>query len=255
MQVQYLSRSDKPRLAYVYTQSTGQGKKYPLVMFCGGFRSDMGGTKALYLEEKCRERGQAYLRFDYSGHGLSEGLFEDGTIGAWTQDAIDVLNHVSPSGPAVIAGSSMGGWIALLVARQWKGMLQGIAGIAAAPDFTEEIYSRLSDSQKHDLAAKGAIAVVGDEGAEPFAFSRRFYEEAGNHLVLGTHRNIDFPMRLIHGMQDKEVPWETALKIEKNFTGGEVNVVFVQDGGHRLSRPEDLDLIDREIRSLCGMIE
>ena len=251
--IQKLSRPGLPDLAYVYTESAGEGKKLPLVMFCGGYRSDMEGTKALYLEEKCRERGQACLRFDYSGHGRSGGKFKDGTIGQWMQDALDVLNHITPSGPVLLAGSSMGGWIALLMALAWKGTLSGLVGIAAAPDFTEEIYSRLSPAQKKQLEETGEISADNDYSDTPYEFTLKIYNEAKQHLLLDRERSIDCPVTLIQGMQDKDVPWETAVKIQKTFKGDLIDIVFIEDGGHRLSRPEDLEVIDREIRALCGI--
>lgn len=252
--VQYLERQGKPRLAYVHVPASDEGKKYPLLMFCGGYRSDMTGTKATYLEQQCKQRGQAYVRFDYSGHGVSEGRFEDGTIGVWKQDALDVLNAISPSGPVVLAGSSMGGWIGLLIALEWKGTLNGFVGIAAAPDFTEEIYSRLNEAQKKELLGKGRLAVANDYSQEPYAFTKELYEDGKNHLILNKSRKIDFPVRLIQGMQDKDVPFQTALNIEKMFSEGDVDIAFVQDGDHRLSKPEDLALIDREICGLCKII-
>lgn len=250
--VQKLARPGRPGLAYVYTESAGEGKKLPLLVFCGGYRSDMNGTKALYLEQKCRERGQAFLRFDYSGHGQSEGEFLDCTMGQWKQDALDMINHIAPSGPAVIAGSSMGGWIALLVALSWKGTLGGVIGIAAAPDFTEEIYSRLTPAQRGQLNDTGVVTAENDYSDEPYRFTKKLYDEAKQHLLLDRERHIDCPVTLIQGMLDKDVPWETAVKIQKIFSQGEVDVVFVEDGGHRLSRPEDLEIIDREVRSICS---
>lgn len=250
--IQTLARPGQSALAYVYTESTGKGKKLPLLMFCGGYRSDMSGTKALYLEEACRARGQAYVRFDYSGHGLSEGRFEDGTIGQWKQDALDILNHICPAGPVVFAGSSMGGWIALLLATSWKGTLKGLIGIAAAPDFTEDIYARLTPAQKAALEQDGLLDVPNDYSNVPYSFTYGLYDEAKKHLLLNKERPIDFPMCLIQGMRDQDVPWETAARIQKIFTGAEVDIVLVNDGDHRLSRPEDLDLIDREIRRICA---
>lgn len=251
--VRYLERPGKSRLAYVYTESTPSGKKLPLVMFCGGYRSDMMGTKALYLEQQARARGQAYLRFDYSGHGLSGGVFDDCTLGDWKNDALDVLNHVCPGGPVVLVGSSMGGWIALLIATQWKGALAGLIGIAAAPDFTEWIYKDLTPQQKSDLEHKGRVEVPNDYSDTPYAFTRRLYEEGKSHLMLDKIWRIDAPVRLIQGMQDRDVPWETAVRIQKALVGEDIDVVFVEDGDHRLSKPADLELIDREIRVICGV--
>lgn len=253
MNVKYLERAARPRLAYVYTPAAGQGGDYPLVMFMGGYRSDMTGTKAAYLEEQCRARGQAYLRFDYSGHGLSEGRFEDGTIGAWAQDALDVLDHVS-KGPVVLVGSSMGGWIALLVSRARAGIVKGLVGIAAAPDFTQELYARLDKAGIAQLEKTGQAIIPNDYSDEPYVFTKIFYEEAKKHLLLHEKHRIDFSVRLIQGMLDQDVPWQTAIKIQQTFEGGEVDVVFVDDGEHRLSRPQDLELIDREVAGVSGVL-
>lgn len=252
MNIQYLTRESGPKLAYVYTPpGHGAGAEYPLVMFLGGYRSDMNGTKASYIEQQCRSRGQAFLRFDYSGHGASQGKFEDGTIGSWLQDALDILDHVTHA-PVVLVGSSMGGWIALLVARARAGQVCGLVGIAAAPDFTEEIYAQLNPVQKQQLEQGQPVQVANDYSAAPYTYTKSFYEEGKNHLLLGKTLEIDFPVRLIQGMRDNDVKWETAVKAQKILVGGEADIIFVDDGDHRLSRPEDLELIDREIKSICG---
>lgn len=253
MSIQYLEREAKPKLAYVHTPPSDEGRKYPLVVFMGGYRSDMSGTKAMYLEEQCRARGQGYLRFDYSGHGESGGEFEDGTIGSWLEDALAVLDHVTRD-PVVLVGSSMGGWIALLAAQERGGLVKGLIGIAAAPDFTEEIYARLNGAQRQELEENGVAYVDNDYSDEPYAFSKNFYEEAKDHLLLGKTRPVDYPMRFIQGGQDKDVPWQTAVKIQNAFKGKESDIVIIEDGNHRLSRPEDLELIDKEIKSISGVI-
>ena len=254
MAVQYLERTGKAKLAYVYSPATDEGKDYPLIMFMGGYRSDMNGTKATYLEKQCQERGQAFLRFDYSGHGQSEGNFEDGTIGSWLEDSLAVLDHIAPKS-VVLVGSSMGGWVALLAARERAGIIDGLVGIAAAPDFTEEIYNeRLNDEQRKALQEDGQIAVENDYSDEPYAFTKAFYEEAKTHLLLGEAQTADHPVRLIQGMQDQDVLWETAVKIQKSLKDADADIIFVEDGDHSLSRPEDLDLIDKEIKSICGYI-
>ena len=247
--VSYLERDGKPDLAYVYTPPSNDGEKLPLVMFCGGYRADMTGTKATYFETQCAARGQAYLRFDYSGHGVSQGRFEDGTIGGWAEDARDILDHIA-RGPVVLVGSSMGGWIALLVARARSGVVQGLIGIAAAPDFTEDLFERLSPAQREELMNEGELKVPNDYSDEQYHYTKQFYEEAKDHMLLTKKQNIDFPVCLIQGMQDNDVPWETAVKIQKNYAGSEVDIVFVDDGDHRLSRPEDLELIYREIANM-----
>lgn len=249
MTVEYLGRPGKPKLAYVYSPPTEEGHAYPLVMFCGGYRSDMTGTKATYFEQQCQARGQGYVRFDYSGHGASEGRFEDGTIGDWASDALAVFDHFAKE-PIVLVGSSMGGWIVLLLAQERPELIKGLIGIAAAPDFTEDIYARLTDEQKNNLEAQGYAEVPNDYSDEPYVFTKDFYEEAKNHLLLNKEKSVPFPMRLIQGRQDKDVVWQTATKIQKVFGASETDIIFIEDGGHQLSRPEDLELIDREIWTL-----
>jgi pimeloyl-ACP methyl ester carboxylesterase len=254
MNVEYLNRSGKPRLAYIYSPPSERGMKYPMAMFLGGYRSDMQGTKATYFEKQCQARGQAYLRFDYSGHGLSGGAFEDGTIGAWLDDAQDIFDHVS-QGPAVLVGSSMGGWVGLLLALRRAGIVQGMVGIAAAPDFTEQMYhERLNDAQRQELHEKGYFEVPNDYHQQPYKFTRNFYEEAKNHLLLNKSRSVDFSLRIIQGMKDEEVPWETAVKIQKTFSCAQSDIILIEDGDHRLSRPEDLEIIDKEIKSISGIL-
>lgn len=249
-----LERESAPNLAFFYTPPEERGQKLPIVMFCGGYRSDMGGTKATYFEEQCLKRGQGYVRFDYRGHGGSEGVFEESGIGDWAQDAQDMFDYIAarqPGHPFVLVGSSMGGWIALLLAKARSNDVEGLVGIAAAPDFTEDMFeTRLNDAQRAELMESGVTSVPNDYSDEPYIFTKEFYEEAKKHLLLTLPQNITFPIRLVQGMLDKDVPWESAVKIQKSFSGSEVDIVFVDDGDHRLSRPEDMDLIFREIVSL-----
>jgi len=259
MSVQYISNNDGLKLAYVYSPGAG-----PTVMFCGGYRSDMGGTKAVYLEAQCKARGQAYVRFDYSGHGDSEGSFEEGRIGSWAADAIAILDQVvdppAPTasarqgGDVVLVGSSMGGWMAFLAAFVRPERVKGIVGIAAAPDFTEEIYARLSAAQKQQLEDEGFAAVENDYSDEPYYYSRDFYKEAKAHMVLTRSPNWDFPVHLLQGREDKDVLPETAVRICEAFGGVTVDVTYVDDGDHRLSRPQDLVLIDGLVQDMSGSV-
>jgi pimeloyl-ACP methyl ester carboxylesterase len=249
---QKLERSGHPALAYHYTPGSGKGASLPLVMFLGGFMSDMGGTKALYLEEQCRARGQAYLRFDYSGHGASEGKFEGGTVGAWTEDALALFDFINPA-RAVLVGSSMGGWIAFLLLLERPETIAGVVGVAAAPDFTSAHYpEKLTPEQQEIFRRDGRLEVPTPYGAAPYIFTMALYEDARQHYLLDKVSTIECPVTLIQGMQDPDVPWEITSKIQKAFKGGPVDVVLIEDGDHRLSRPEDLAIIDREIRSFSN---
>ena len=249
--VQFLKREGQYDLAYVHVPAHGEGVKLPLVVFCGGYRSDMSGTKAIYLQEQCAARGQAYLRFDYGGHGQSGGEFKDGTIGSWFSDALDVFDHVVGEGqPVIVVGSSMGGWMALLLAKMRAGTVRGVVGVAAAPDFSEDLFARLSPAQQKEMMSTGHVDVPNDYSDEPYHYTRVFYEEAKTHLLLGTAQHNDFPIRLVQGMKDADVPWQLTAQIQKAYKGAPVDIVLIEDGDHRLSRPEDLEIIDREVVAL-----
>lgn len=216
----------------------------------------MQGTKAQYFEEQCATRGQAYLRFDYSGHGQSEGIFENCTIGDWLEDALAILDHglKQHSGKVLVIGSSMGGWIALLLAEYRPEALCGLIGIAAAPDFTEDMFAqRLTPEQQKTLMETGIVAVENDYSDEPYHFSKSFYQEAKNHLLLDKPQNPPCPIHLFQGKQDADVPWQTAVKIQKCYGEKNVEITFIEDGDHRLSRPQDLAQIDSAIRKASGV--
>ncbi len=253
MTLSILTRPGKPALAYHYTPAGENHEETPLILFLGGYRSDMNGTKATWLEQRAQARGQGYVRFDYSGHGSSEGKFEDGTIGQWKEDAIAILDHISPR-RVLLVGSSMGGWIAFLAALARSDLIHGLIGIAAAPDFTDDLYeNRLNSTQKEQLEQDGRVLVPNDYSDEPYIFTKHFYEEARENFVLNQKMRLNFPVHLIQGRQDKDVPWQTTDKIKKIFDGSNIDVTFIEDGGHSLSRPEDLELIDQVIKKLCGL--
>ena len=212
----------------------------PGVMFLGGFMSDMTGTKASALEAHCRSRGRACVRFDYSGHGASGGAFRDGTIGAWRDDALAVLDRVA-RGPQVLVGSSMGGWLMLLVALARPERIAGLVGVAAAPDFTEDlIWSTLDADARRTLTGTGAIVMPCDYGEEPYPITMGLIEEGRNHLLLRAPIALDCPIHLLQGMADADVPWRTALRIAELVESEKVTVELVKDGDHRLSRDRDL---------------
>ena len=212
----------------------------PGVMFCGGFMSDMTGTKATALEAHCRRTGRAYVRFDYSGHGESGGAFRDGTIGAWRDDALAVLDRVA-SGPQVLVGSSMGGWIVLLLALARSERVAGLVGVAAAPDFTEDlIWSTLDDSARQTIAETGEVVMPCDYGEDPYPITMGLIEEGRDHLLLRAPIALECPIRLLQGMRDEDVPWRTALRIAELVESENVTVELIKHGDHRLSRDEDL---------------
>ncbi len=247
----YILNQKGQRVAYVYSPSGTGGKNLPVVMFLGGFRSDMGGTKALYLEEQCKLRGQGFVRFDYTGHGVSDGRFEDGAIGLWKEDAKSVLDQVV-RGDVVLVGSSMGGWISLLLLLDCPERVAGVVGIAAAPDFTKEIEARLSPEQMDILMRNGRIEVENDYSDDPYIFTRELIEDGRKNSILDGSYMINVPMVLVQGKQDADVPWEKALRIQAAFRGGHTDVVFVDDGDHRLSKPDELEVIWDAVMKVTG---
>jgi pimeloyl-ACP methyl ester carboxylesterase len=247
--VQFLKREGAPDLAYVYQE--GANEDLPAIIFLGGFRSDMEGTKALFLEQKCVERDQSFLRFDYSGHGRSGGDFKEGTISSWAKDAMDIRDHCL-SGPHILVGSSMGGWISLLLARQGPDNLKGLIGIAAAPDFTRDIKQRFSQEQHAELNEKGYVLVPNDYSDEPYIFTKTLIDDGEQNCLLDHEFSFDFPVRLIQGMKDVDVPWQTAYRI-KNVLGGDSDVLLIESADHRLSEPENLALLDEQVCLLSGV--
>jgi pimeloyl-ACP methyl ester carboxylesterase len=221
----------------------------PMLVFLPGFRSDMNGDKASHLAQFCAARGQAMLRFDYSGHGASGGRFEDGTVGRWTEDALAALDRLT-EGRIVLVGSSMGGWIALLVALARPERVAGLVGIAAAPDFTEALmWQAMAPAERETLIRMGILHVASQYG-DPYPITRALIEDGRTRLLLGGSIALDCPVRLLHGQRDPDVPWETALRIADRVAAEDVQVVLVKDGDHRLSRPQDLALLQTIVGSV-----
>jgi len=245
-QTGWLDRGDGTRLAWAHLAGTG-----PTLVFLPGFKSDMAGSKALALRNFAQARGAAMLRFDYSGHGASEGAFTDGSIGRWTDDALCVIEAQAP-GPLILVGSSMGGWIGLLLALRLAARVVAYVGIAAAPDFTEDLmWQSMAPAEKQVLLQHGQISVPSEYG-EPLVITRHLIEEGRGHLLLGAAIPIACPVRLLQGQMDPDVPWETALKLARRLDSADVQTILIKDGDHRLSRPADLALLGRTIASLLG---
>lgn len=224
--------------------------KSPGVVFLGGFMSDMSGSKATTIETFCRDRGQAFLRFDYRGHGASAGRFEDGTIGLWAGDALAAFDRLT-EGPQVLVGSSMGGWIALLAALARRERIAGLVGIAAAPDFTEDLlWAVLPPEQRAALARDGIMHVPSQYSEHPYSITLKLIEDGRQHLVLRDPIDLTCPVRLLHGMQDPDVPWQRSLLIADKLAGSDVRVHLIKDGDHRLSRQQDLRLLCRVVEEL-----
>jgi pimeloyl-ACP methyl ester carboxylesterase len=220
----------------------------PGLFWLGGFKSDMQGTKAAALDQWARDHGRAVIRFDYSGHGESGGDFTDGTIGRWLEDSLAVLDACC-RGPQVAIGSSMGGWLALLMTRELARRAQpaaaqiaGLVLIAPAVDFTEELmWKRFPPEVKRELEQTGSWQRPSQYSAEPYPITRRLIEEGRNHLLLGGMIETGCPVRILQGIQDPDVPWQHAVELVARFARDDVVLTMVKDGDHRLSRPEDIE--------------
>jgi pimeloyl-ACP methyl ester carboxylesterase len=247
MEVARLSRKDGVTLAYELLPGNA-----PVVVFLPGFASDMAGTKALFLREACAARGQAMLRLDYSGHGASGGRFEDGTIGEWTADAAAVIAHAAPDAPLLLVGSSMGGWISLLLARDLGPRVAAMLLIAPAPDFTQAlIEASLTAEQRAALDRDGFLTPPSDYGP-PLPITKKLIEEGRNHLLLGGWIPINCPVRILHGMRDEDVPWRHSVELANSLASEDVRVTFIKNGGHRLSSESELLLLRQTLFTLLG---
>ena len=229
-----------------YHLTPGQG---PGVVFLGGFKSDMDGTKALFLQDWAKSTGRAFLRFDYSGHGQSSGDFLDGSIGDWFEDALAAITTLT-NGPQILVGSSMGGWIALLVARAVPDRIAGLVGIAAAPDFTEDsMWASFTDAQKAELAA-GQVVLPSDYSDDPYIITRRLIEDGRTRLVLRSPLPLPFPVRLLQGTADTDVPPAVALRLMDHAQSPDLALTLVKGADHRFSTPDCLSLITRSVMEL-----
>ena len=220
----------------------------PTLIFLPGYASDMDGGKAIALDRFAAERGLAMLRFDYSGTGLSDGNFDDGTIEIWLADALAAIDALT-DGPLILVGSSMGGWIAFHVALQRPGRVMALVGIAAAPDFTEWGYTK---AEKAEIAASGRLVQPNISGGDPWLTTSNFWESGQRLCLLEEPIDIICPVRLIHGDQDPEVPLSVASRLLGALRSDDVQLTIVKGGGHRLSQPREIDLI---LRTVAGLVE
>ena len=233
---QFHTRPDGVRLAYRHLQGDG-----PTIIFLPGYMSDMHGGKAQALAAWAHAEGRAMLRLDYSGCGESEGAFEDGTLDIWRDDVLAIIRHVV-TGPIMLVGSSMGGWLMLLIARALNERVAFLVGVAAAPDFTEWEYS---DAEKGEIIAKGRFVrpLSGDYEYEPMVTTRHFWESGQANLQLNAEIPISCPVRLLHGQRDDDVPWQKSLRLAEKLRSSDVQTILVKDGDHRLSRDQDIALL------------
>jgi pimeloyl-ACP methyl ester carboxylesterase len=250
----YLQLAAGGQLAYRRTDGSSQGivqgtvqgnvhPSLPGVVFLCGHGSDMEGTKALEVEVWAGKCGCGCLRFDYRGHGLSSGDFLDGNISSWTADCLAALDELT-DGPQILVGSSLGGWLMLNVALARPTRVAGLVGIAAAPDFTEDLlWAKFDDEQRRWIEADGVIALPNPYSDEPVRYPWHLVTDGRQNLRLRGDLEISAPMHLLHGMRDEEVPWQTATRIAAALTGSDVEVTLVKSAGHRFSEPDQLALL------------
>jgi len=248
--VRYLDGPRGTRLAFEHIPGSS-----PTVVFLGGYRSEMSGTKGNHLAAHCRARGRAFLRLDYSGHGLSGGEFVDGTIGCWRDDALAVIGH-AVEGEMVLIGSSMGGWIMLLVARAMGARVKGMIGIAAAPDFTRDLmWNAFDEAMRQRLERDGVVHLESGYDEEPTPVTRAFIEDGERHLQLDDKIPLDCPAHLLHGRKDPDVPWRTAERIMERLEGNNVAISYFKDGDHRLSEPRYLGFLSAALERMLHEVD
>ena len=241
----YLTTPQGRHIAYHWTEGRGPG-----IVFLGGFRSDMTGSKAMHLQAWAQAQGRAFLRFDYSGHGASRGAFVDGSIGDWRDDAAAVIEALT-DGPQILIGSSMGGWIALLLARDLPGHVAGLVGIAAAPDFTERMWADEFSSTDHaTLLAEGVLFRPSDYSDEPYPITRRLIEDGRQNLVLDRPLTLPIPVRLLQGTADTDVPPSVGLGLLDHIDSADLRLTLVKGADHRFSTPACLDLLTATVEDL-----
>ena len=235
------------RLAYRVVEGAG-----PPVVWCGGFASDMDSTKAQALAEWAQAKGRAYVRFDYAGHGRSEGRFVDGTIGQWSGDARAIIEALCGEGP-IIVGSSMGGWIALLVTRALAGTVRapkGLVLIAPAVDFTEELmWAQFTDEMRAQILRDGEWkrpSIYGD----PLPITRALIEEGRKHLLFTAPIATHCPVNILQGLQGPDVPWKHSMRLVEHLPGDDVTTTLIRGGDHRLSRPQDIGKLIQAVEGI-----
>ncbi len=253
---QFLERSGKPKLAYHAIEGREDA---PGVVFLSGYRSDMEGTKAVFLEKWAQEHQRSYVRFDYSGHGQSGGEFKALGISAWLDDVCDLLSHVC-NGRQILVGSSMGGWLMLLAALRCPDKIAALLGIAAAPDFTEALmWDVFDEKQKAEIMDKGVYhlptnycAAPGEEPA-PYPITRKLIEDGRRHLLLRAGDiQIHCPVRLVHGIKDEDVPYQFSCRLAEKLATPDVEVLLQKAGDHRMSSTESLRIVQDVLEKLIS---
>ncbi len=256
-----LSLPDNHFLAYhKFTPATTDSEKnHPTVVFFGGFKSDMQGSKALFLESFCTNNNIPFLRFDYLGHGQSSGDFTDFTLGDWLKNCLSAIDELT-QGKILIVGSSMGGWLMLLCALKRPERISSLLGIASAPDFTEDLmWNMLTEKEKNILQTEGIYTLpldchsVNQEDYEPYTITHNLITEARNHMLLKDKISINCPIHLLHGINDEDVPYQTSLKISELVESQNVTITLQKNGDHRMSSQESLQLLQTTLENILQM--
>lgn len=237
--------ASRPALAYHQTEGKG-----PTIVFLPGYASDMTGTKALALEAWARQNGRAFLRFDYGGCGQSEGRFEDQTLAGWRDDVISMLERLA-DGPAILVGSSLGGWLMLLVARDRPELVAGLVGIAPAPDFTDWGFST---EEKLAILGEGRVTRPSAYGPEPTLYTNAFWTSGEANRLMYGQIAIDRPVRLVQGQLDPDVPYMRTVRLAELLRSADVQTVLIKDGDHRLSRDTDIAAIVRAVEDVIARL-
>ncbi len=244
--------------AIAYEHVTG-AKNKPGLMWLGGYRSDMQGTKAIELEAFAKAHTLSCTRHDYSGHGLSGGAFVEGTISKWLAQSMAVLEQVT-SGPQILVGSSMGGWVALRMVEELRkaGKGERIAGLlllAPAPDFTCELHEpKLTDAQRADLEVQGYYEEPTPYGPDPNVFTKALFDDGRKNLVMTSSIDTHCPVHILQGKQDPDVPWEHAQRLFELLSKDDASITYIADGDHRLSRPQNIELMKRVLADMLSTV-
>ena len=225
--------------------------KSPGIIFIHGLNSDMKGNKALSIQKYAKKRGFSFLRFDCRGHGNSYGEFKNFTISDWKQDLIEIIDNVV-KGPQILIGSSMGGWLMLLAAKSRNSRIAGLIGLAAAPDFTKDLFEELSQNKKKEILKKGIVSIKKSD--HKYTFTKKFFKEGKKNLVLKNKIFFNKPIVLIHGLKDKTVAPEIPKKILKRITSKKAQIRYLKDSGHNLSEKQDLETINNSIENILNLI-
>jgi pimeloyl-ACP methyl ester carboxylesterase len=240
-----LTRDDGATIAY-----RRRDGKTPGVVFLCGFNSDMTGTKAQALDAYCAAHDRAFLRFDYFAHGASSGDFVDATIGRFLADTLSAIDKLA-EGRVVLVGSSIGGWLMILAALARPERVAGLVGLAAAPDATEDLmWQRFPFDVREAIIERGSVRIPSSYSEQGYLITRQLIDEGRAHLVMRAPIALQCPVRLLHGMEDPDVPWQTSLELADRIVGRDTHVTLIKDGDHRLSRASDLDVLLRTLTPL-----